>query len=242
MQETAPIFSMVPGDPSRLGAVFDGQGVNFAVFSENASKIELCLFSSDGQRETACVALPDRTGAVWHGYVPGLKPGALYGYRAHGPYDPDRGHRFNPMKLMADPYARSFHGRWQVTNEMLGHDPASPEPDAVPSNVDSAPFTPKSIVPDVETPWSGTPAPRRSWSETVIYEAHVKGLTQLHPDVPESLRGTYEALGSTPIIEHLQTLGVTALELLPVSHAILAPTVRMGFVGQLIGCTRLVSR
>lgn len=216
MHEAAPILSIVAGDHTRLGAVFDGQGVNFAVFSENATKIELCLFSPDGQRETARVTLPDRTGAVWHGYVPGLKPGALYGYRAHGPYEPDQGHRFNPLKLLADPYARAFHGRWTAAKETLGYDATVPEPNAGPSKTDSAPFVPKSIVPEAETEWQGAPAPRRSWSETVIYEAHVKGLTQLHPDVPEDLRGTYEALGCAPIIEHLQALGVTALELLPV--------------------------
>lgn len=220
MQESAPILSILAGDHTRLGAVFDGKGVNFAVFSENATKIELCLFSHDGQRETGRVALPDRTGAVWHGYVPGLKPGTLYGYRAYGPYEPDRGHRFNPLKLLADPYARAFHGKWRAAQETLGYDAAAPEPDAGPSRIDSATFVPKSIVSAVETPWSGTPAPRIPWSETVIYEAHVKGLTQLHPDVPEDLRGTYEALGSDPVIAHLQNLGVTALELLPV-HAFL---------------------
>jgi glycogen operon protein len=110
MHAAAPIISIVAGDHTRLGAVFDGHGVNFAVFSENATKIELCLFTDDGQRETVRLVLPDRTGAVWHGYVPGLKPGALYGYRAHGPYEPDQGHRFNPMKLLADPYSRTFHG------------------------------------------------------------------------------------------------------------------------------------
>lgn len=220
MHETAPILSIVAGDHTRLGAVFDGQGVNFAVFSENATKIELCLFSVDGQRETARVALPDRTGSVWHGYVPGLTPGTLYGYRAHGPYEPDHGHRFNPRKLLADPYARAFHGKWTAAPETLGFDTAASEPDTGPSTIDSAPFVPKSIVPEIEQEWRGTPAPRRPWSETVIYEAHVKGLTQMHPDVPEALRGTYEALGTDPIIAHLKDLGVTALELLPV-HAFL---------------------
>ncbi|WP_370402612.1 glycogen debranching protein GlgX [Sulfitobacter sp. JB4-11] len=220
MHEAAPIISIVAGDHTRLGAVFDGQGVNFAVFSESATKIELCLFSADGQRETTRVALPDRTGAVWHGYVPGLRPGTLYGFRAHGPYEPDRGHRFNPMKLLADPYARAFHGDWIAAKETLGFDATAAEPDTGQSQIDSAPFVPKCIVQEQETLWQGTPAPRRSWSETVIYEAHVKGLTQLHPGVPEELRGTYEALGCDAIIEHLQSLGVTALELLPI-HAFL---------------------
>lgn len=220
MQDATPLNSIVAGDHTRLGAVFDGEGVNFAVFSENATKIELCLFSPDAQYETTRLALPDRTGSVWHGYVPGLKPGALYGYRAHGPCEPDQGHRFNPMKLLADPYARAFHGRWTSVKETLGYDAAGPESSGGPCKIDSAPFVPKCIVPEVETEWQGTPAPRRSWSETVIYEAHVKGLSRLHPDVPEELRGTYEALGCDAIIDHLQSLGVTALELLPV-HAFL---------------------
>ena len=213
-------MNILAGDHSRLGAVFDGEGVNFAVFSENATGIDLCLFSPDGTHETARVALPDRTGSVWHGYVPELKPGTLYGYRAHGPYEPDQGHRFNPAKLLADPYTRAFHGSWKSAKETLGHAADMPEHNAKPSGTDSAPFVPKSIVPERETRWSGAPAPRRAWSETVIYEAHVKGLTQLHPDVPPELRGTYEALGCDAVINHLRALGVTALELLPV-HAFL---------------------
>ncbi len=218
MQDNTPIMSITAGDHATLGAVYDGQGVNFAVFSENATKIELCLFSPDGQREATRLVLPERTGSVWHGYVPGLRPGALYGYRAYGPYEPDRGHRFNPSKLLADPYARAFSGYWSSGKEMLGYDPSGN--DTHPSQIDSAPFVPKSVVPDIERPWSGAPAPRRAWNETVIYEAHVKGLTQLHPDVPEELRGTYEALGTDAVISHLKGLGVTALELLPV-HAFL---------------------
>ena len=216
MQAGAPILSIETGDHATLGAVFDGQGVNFAVFSDAATRIELCLFSPDGRREIARLALPERTGAVWHGYVPGLRPGALYGYRAHGPYEPDRGHRFNPQKLLADPYARGFHGTWAAVPETLGYDVSAPDADSSPSPVDSAPFVPKSVVPEVETPWSGTPPPRRPWSETVIYEAHVKGLTQRLPGVPAALRGTYEALGCDAVLSHLQGLGITTLELLPV--------------------------
>ena len=216
MQQDAPILGIVPGDHTRLGAVYDGQGVNFAVFSKNATRMELCLFNPDGTRETARMLLPDRTGAVWHGYVPGLRPGTLYGYRAHGAYDPDQGHRFNPLKLLADPYARAFHGEWTAAPETLGYDADALMPDSGHSPIDSAPFVPKSIVPEPDQPWAGAPAPRVPWSETVIYEAHVKGLTQLHPGVPEDLRGTYEALGCDAVIDHLKSLGVTALELLPV--------------------------
>ena len=213
MHHAPPPLSITAGYHTQLGAVYDGAGVNFAVFSENATKIELCLFSADGTRETARVALPERTGAVWHGFVPGLQPGTLYGYRAHGPYEPDQGHRFNPAKLLADPYARTFQGRWNAAKETL-------EPGPTPSPIDSAPFVPKSIVPEPEIRQPHAPVLRRPWSETVIYEAHVKGLTQLHPDVPPELRGTYEALGSDAIIKHLQVLGVTVLELLPI-HAFL---------------------
>ena len=220
MQDNTPIMSITAGDHTTLGAVFDGQGVNFAVFSEHATKIELCLFSPDGQRETTRLVLPERTGQVWHGYLPALKPGTLYGYRAFGPYEPDQGHRFNPRKLLVDPYARAFRGSWSSGNELLGYDPAGQDVDAHPCQIDSAPFVPKSVVPEIERPWSGAPAPRRAWNETVIYEAHVKGLTQLHPDVPAELRGTYEALGSDAVISHIKGLGVTALELLPV-HAFL---------------------
>ena len=220
MNQTSRILSIAAGDHTRLGANYDGQGVNFAVFSKNATKIELCLFSPDGQRETARLTLPDRTGAVWHGYVPDLQPGALYGYRAHGPYEPDQGQRFNPTKLLADPYARAFHGTWSSVEETLGYDASVAERDAGPSQIDSAPFVPKSVVPEPDEVWTGAPSPRTPWSETVVYETHVKGLTQLHPDVPEDIRGTYEALGSDPVIAHLKELGITALELLPV-HAFL---------------------
>lgn len=220
MQDNTPITRITAGDHAQLGAVYDGAGVNFAVFSENATQIDLCLFSADGSRERARLALPDRTGPVWHGYVPGLEPGALYGFRAHGPYAPDRGHRFNPQKLLADPYARAFSGRWTAAPEMLGQDRNASHPETTPCEIDSAPFVPKSIVPDIERPWSGTPSPRTAWSDTVIYEAHVKGLTMRHPGVPEALRGRYEALGCDTIIDHLTGLGVTALELLPV-HAFL---------------------
>lgn len=220
MNQTTACLVMDAGKHHPLGAVFDGRGVNFAVFSENASKIELCLFSSDGTREIARFALPERTGDIWHGYIPNLQSGALYGYRAHGLYEPDRGHRFNPAKLLADPYARAFHGAWTPAPETHGHDPQNPAANGPACETDSAPFVPKSVVPQIETPFSGTPSPRNSWSETVIYEAHVKGLTKLHPDVPEALRGTYEGLGTQPVIDHLTALGVTALELLPV-HAFL---------------------
>jgi isoamylase len=214
--EMAIASSISTGRHYPLGAVFDGHGVNFAVFSENAARIELCLFSRDGTRETARLPLPERTGAIWHGYVPGLKPGDLYGYRAHGAYEPHRGHRFNPAKLLVDPYARSVQGPWSNAPETLGYVPGAPGRQDLPCPVDTASLVPKSVVPEIERPWDGAPWPRRPWSETVIYEAHVKGLTRRLPGIPDTLRGTYEALGSGPLIDHLKGLGVTALELLPV--------------------------
>ncbi len=212
----ATLSNMSAGRPYPLGAVFDSQGVNFAVFSENAAKVDLCLFNSDGTQETARLTLPERTGAIWHGYVSGLKPGDLYGYRVHGAYEPERGHRFNPAKLLVDPYTRSLHGNWSNAEETLGYVHGDTGTMDRPCPIDSAHFVPKSVVPDIEVSWDGAPWPRRPWSETVIYEAHVKGLTKRMPGVPEALRGTYEALGTEPVIDHLKALGVTALELLPV--------------------------
>ena len=206
------------GEPNPLGVHWDGEGANVAVFSENATGIELCLFSEDGRQETERLALPERSGSVWHGYLPGLAPGALYGLRAHGPHAPERGHRFNPNKLLLDPYARALHGRFAAGDACLGYDPASPEGDLSFSRVDSAPAMPKCVVTAPAPPVPAGERPDTPWSETVIYEAHPRGLTRLWPKLPEALRGTYEALAAEPVLEHLTSLGVTALELLPV-HA-----------------------
>jgi len=206
------------GRPFPMGAHWDGDGVNFVVFSENAAKVELCLFAADGEAEIARVALPERTGPVWHGYAPGLGPGALYGFRAHGPYAPERGHRFNPNKLLLDPYARELCGRWSASDALLGYDPCSPERDLSFDARDSAPFVPKSVVVDTSWDWEEDRRPQRGWEETFIYEAHVKGLTRQRADVADGLRGTYEGLAADPILEHLDRLGVTAIELMPV-HA-----------------------
>lgn len=213
-----PILSMQPGNPSRLGAHFDGDGVNFALFSEHASRVSLCLFAEDGTTELTRLALPERNGAVWHGYVPGLMPGALYGYRVDGPFAPERGHRFNANKLLLDPYTRELHGRVAHDPAILGYLPDSPYGDLSFSEVDSAPFVPKSVVshPDNFAPDAVTLG--RRWNGTTIYEAHVRGATMLHPDIPDDLKGTYEGLASQPILDHLTKLGVTAVEILPV-HA-----------------------
>lgn len=209
---------MLPGSPKVMGVTHDGEGANFAVFSEHAEKIELCLFSPDGATELQRLPLPERTGPVWHGYVPGLPTGSLYGYRAHGLYAPEQGHRFNHHKLLLDPYTREFHGTFQSTPEIYGYDVTADAGDLTFSKADSAPFVPKSVIshPDLFQPVL-SPLPDAPISE-LIYEAHAKGLTRLHPGVPEHLRGTYEGLASDAVIDHLQRLGVSTIELLPV-HA-----------------------
>ena len=206
------------GNPSRLGAHFDGEGVNFALFSEHASRVSLCLFSDDGKTELTRLSLPERNGAVWHGYVPGLRPGALYGYRVDGPFAPERGHRFNTNKLLLDPYTKELHGNVAHDPAILGYMSHSPYGDLSFSEVDSASFVPKSVVSD---PGSFSPDAvtlGQRWNGTFIYEAHVRGATMLHPDIPDNIKGTYEGLASQPLLDHLTRLGVTAVEILPV-HA-----------------------
>ena len=209
---------LLAGRSNPLGVHCDGEGANVAVFSQNATRIELCLFSEDGRRETERLALPERSGPVRHGYLPGLAPGALYGLRAHGPHAPERGHRFNPNKLLLDPYARALHGRFAAGDACLGYDPASPEGDLSFSSVDSAAAMPKCVVTAPAPPVPVGERPDTPWAETVIYEAHPKGLTRLWATLPAKLRGSYEALAAEPVLEHLVSLGITALELLPV-HA-----------------------
>ena len=209
-------FPVSAGLHDRLGAHYDGGGVNFAVFSEHASRIELCLFSPDGTKEISRIRLPERTGSIWHGYVEGLSVGCLYGYRAHGSYAPEAGHRFNPNKLLNDPYTREYFGHWSRHANTLGYDISSPEKDLSFNRSDSAPHVPKSVVPD-PCLFTGALAGRHRYSDRdLIYEAHVKGLTQTHPQVPENLRGTYEGLVCDPIIDHLRRIGVKAVELMPV--------------------------
>ena len=204
------------GSPNRLGAHSDGEGTNFAVYSSNAQSIELCLFSEDGTTELARHALPERTGPVWHGYLPGLPAGASYGYRAHGSYAPEQGHRFNPNKLLLDPYTREFAGKWTDHPATKGYDDGSTGLDLSYDTRDSAPYVPKSVVPDPALFADMECGPQNGWSETLIYEAHVKGLTQQHTGVPDAVRGTYDGLASDAVLDHLHELGVTAIELLPV--------------------------
>jgi len=211
-------FSLEEGHPNDLGVTWDGNGCNIAVFSENATKIEFCLFSEDGARETARLPLPEKTGPVWHGYLPGLSPGTLYGLRAHGRYAPELGHRFNPNKLLLDPYARAMHGRFTANDATLGYDPGSAEMDLSFSEMDSAPSMPKCVVTAPSPPVPATERPNIDWADSIIYEAHPKGLTRLFTDLPEMLRGSYDALASDAVLGHLKALGITAVELMPV-HA-----------------------
>lgn len=205
-----------PGTPRRLGAHYDGNGTNFAVFSENASQMYLCLFSADGQIETARISLAEKTGSVWHGYMEDIEPGALYGYRADGSYAPEQGHRFNVNKLLLDPYTREIHGTFDENPALFGFEAGSVYSDLSFNTMDSAPFMPKSVVPDPDEFAPAASQLCNGWDQTLIYEMHVKGLTKLHPDVPQDLRGTYEGLCSAPILDHLKKLGVTAVQLLPV--------------------------
>lgn len=205
-----------PGTPHRLGATFDGGGTNFAVFSENGQQVFLCLFSPDGKREELRLPLPEKTGSVWHGYLAGLQPGALYGYRVAGPHDPENGHRFNLNKLLIDPYAQGFSGTFTDHSATLGYQQNSPSSDLSYDTRDSAPHVAKCVVPNPTLiPLDARPL-SRSWDETVIYEAHVRGLTMCHPDVAPDQRGTFDALASPVMLDHLTKLGITAVELLPV--------------------------
>ena len=209
-------YRLSGGSPHRLGAHHDGAGVNFAVFSEHAKRIELCLFSADGSREEQRIALPERTGPVWHGHLEGLPVGTLYGYRAHGPYAPEQGHRFNPNKLLLDPYTREMRGQWTDHPALCGYDVDAPEEDLSFDPRDSAPYVPKSVVSDPALFQGLAGRHRTGETRDLIYEAHPKGLTQRHPDVPEALRGSYEGLASDVMLDHLKALGVQAIELLPV--------------------------
>jgi glycogen operon protein len=215
IQNTAKI-EISSGSPKELGARFDGSGTNFAVFSANATQIDLCIFSPDGMTEVSRCPLPERTGPVWHGYVPGLPAGALYGYRAHGSYAPEQGNRFNPNKLLMDPYTRELHGKWTNKPATFGYEVKSSREDLSFDRRDSAAYVPKSVVSDPSIFRINTDYPDHCWSKTLIYEGHVKGMTMEHPGILEKVRGTYEGLASDAMLEHLQKLGVTAIELLPV--------------------------
>ncbi len=207
-----------PGKPYPLGATWDGEGVNFSIFSENAEKVELCLFDSRGGRETERIVMPEQTDQVWHCYLPEARPGLLYGYRVHGPYLPARGHRFNPNKLLVDPYAKELGGRMRWSDAHFGYRRGHRREDLSFDRRNSAPGMPKCRVIDPAFTWGDDRLLRTPWHDTVIYELHVKGFTIRHPEIPPDMRGTYAGLASAPAVEHLRRLGVTAVELMPV-HA-----------------------
>ncbi|MCV2396312.1 glycogen debranching protein GlgX [Actinotalea sp. M2MS4P-6] len=210
-----------PGRPYPLGATFDGSGTNVAVFSEVAERIELCLFDADGA-ETR-VDLPEVDAFVWHGYVPDMHPGQRYGFRVHGPYEPEHGHRCNPAKLLLDPYAKAIDGQVDGDQALYSYDFG--DPDSLNAE-DSAGHTMTSVVVNPYFDWGHDRPPNHGYHETVIYEAHVKGLSALHPDVPERLRGSYAGLGHPAVVDHLVELGITAVELMPVHQFVNDPTLQ----------------
>jgi isoamylase len=211
------IIKVWPGQPYPLGATWDGAGVNFALFSEHAKAVELCLFDgSDGNQEVARIPLTEQTDQAWHAYLPEIRPGQRYGYRVHGPYEPATGHRFNPAKLLLDPYAKAIAGTIRWSDELFGYEIGHPEGDLSRNDLDSAPYLPKCVVIDPAYSWGNDASPRIPWHETVIYELHVKGFTARHPQVPPELRGTYAGLACPAVIDYLHALGITAVELMPV--------------------------
>jgi isoamylase len=205
------------GSSEAHGAIWDGTGTNFTLFSANATKVEVCLFDSAGGTETERVVLPEYTDMIWHGYIPDVHPGSVYGLRVHGPYEPSMGHRFNPNKLLLDPYARAHIGQLNWSPECFGYTVGAENNDLSFDERDSAPFMPKCVVVDPNFDWHGKPRGKGlPWDNTIIYEAHVKGFTKLHPSVPAYLQGTYAGLGVKEVIDYVKSLGVTAIELLPV--------------------------
>jgi glycogen operon protein len=200
-----------PGSAYPLGATYDGSGTNFALFSEVAERVELCLFDEDGTEHR--VPLPERDAFVWHGYLPNVGPGQRYGYRVTGPYDPDSGHRCNPNKLLLDPYAKAVDGDIDWAQACFSY--TWGDEDSF-NDEDSGPHMSKSVVISPFFDWDNDRPPRTPYNETVIYEAHVKGLTQTHPGIPEEIRGTYAALAHPVMLEHYAKIGVTAIELMPV--------------------------
>src|ERR1043165_9251845 len=211
-----------PGQPYPLGATWNGEGVNFALFSENATAVDLCLFDgAEDPRETHCIRLREKTDQVWPCFLPDVRPGQYYGYRVHGPYDPKNGHRFNPAKLLIDPYAKAITGSIKWNNSLFGYRIGGSNEDLEASPEDSAAGVPKCVVIDNAFTWGDDRHPMTPWNRTVIYETHVKGMTIRCPDVPEHLRGTYLGLCSDPMIDYLHKLNVTAVELLPVHQFVI---------------------
>ena len=204
------------GSPYPRGASWDGKGTNFAIFSAHATKVELCIFGPGGDKEVERIALPEYTDQIWHGYLPEITPGTLYGFRVHGPHEPKSGHRFNPNKLLLDPYACAHFGDLKWNPAVFGHQMESAD-DLTFDKRDSAPFMPKCAVVDANFDWTGSRGRKSApWNDTIIYEMHVRGFTKRHPAVPQHLRGTYAGLGTRAVIDYIRALGVTTVELLPI--------------------------
>jgi isoamylase len=204
------------GSPNPIGAFWDGAGTNFAIFSAHATKVELCIFDGTGEQELQRIALPEYTNQIWHGYLPDVRPGTPYGYRVHGPYEPDAGHRFNPNKLLLDPYAGAQIGELTWNPALFGYQMESGD-DLTFDERDSAPFVPKCTVVDARFDWTGSRGRKHiPWDDTILYELHVKGYTKLHPHVPDRIRGTYEGLANKDVLSHIKSLGVTSVELMPI--------------------------
>ena len=215
MSVSLPTSRIVEGRPSPRGATWTGLGVNFALFSANATKVELCIFDDSGEKEVERLELPEYTNQIFHGFVADARPGTIYGYRVHGPYEPEQGHRFNPNKLLLDPYAKSLYGQIEWNPALFGYQMETGD-DLTFDERDSAPFMPKSRVIDSAFTWGNDRPPRVGWDHLVIAELHVRGYTELHPEVPERFRGTFRGLADPAVIKHLKSIGVTAVELLPI--------------------------
>jgi isoamylase len=213
-----PLSRVREGNPFPLGATWDGTGVNFALFSAHATKVELCIFDIEGKRELERIELPEYTDEVWHGYLPDARPGTVYGYRVHGPYEPANGHRFNPNKLLIDPYAKQLVGELTWDPAVFGYTLDSPDKDLSFDTRDSQAFVPKCRVIDPAFTWGPERKPRVPWERTIIYELHARGYTMRHPTIPPEMRGTFAGLMRPEIVDHIQRLGVTTVELMPV-HA-----------------------
>ena len=213
---TQPLTAVWPGAPVPRGATWDGEGVNFALFSEYATRVELCLFDRTGRREVQRIELREQTDLIWHCYLPEARPGLLYGYRVHGPYDPARGHRFNPNKLLLEPYAKDIVGQLRWSDAHFGYRIGHRNQDLSFDRRDNATGMPKCRVIDPAFTWGDDRSPLIAWSDMVVYELHVRGFTRSHPEIPPRLRGTYAGLATAPAIDHLKRLGVTSVELMPV--------------------------
>ncbi|MDN3551161.1 hypothetical protein [Mucilaginibacter aquaedulcis] len=210
---------ILPGEPFPLGATLTDEGVNFAIYSENATGVDLCFYDiDDPTKETHRIALKEVTDYIWHGFVKGIRAGQLYGYRVSGPYEPENGHRFNPNKLLLDPNAKAVSGIIDWNDALYGYEVGHPDGDLSFSKTDSAPYIPKAVVIDPSFDWQDDKSPKLKYYNTIIYEAHVKGLTKQHADIPEELRGTYAGIAHPVTISYLKELGITAIELMPVHH------------------------